>query len=79
VSLSDRFGLWLGFHKCSQDEYLDMVFGYCEHFGLRAEAERCAPRRWNGRRRAAPVPAAPPGSSFRISRNRVMEIQRWRA
>ena len=34
VSLSDRFGLWLGFHKCSQDEYLAMVFGYVEHFGL---------------------------------------------
>ena len=34
VSLSDRFGLWLGFHKCSQDEYLAMVFGYCAHFGL---------------------------------------------
>ena len=34
VSLSDRFGLWLGFHKCSQDEYLDMVFGYAAHAGL---------------------------------------------
>ena len=34
VSLSDRFGLWLGFHKCSQDDYLSMVFGYCAHFGL---------------------------------------------
>ncbi|MCB1542886.1 MAG: DUF815 domain-containing protein, partial [Rhodoblastus sp.] len=34
VSLSDRFGLWLGFHKCSQDEFLAMVFGYCDHFGL---------------------------------------------
>jgi hypothetical protein len=34
VSLSDRFGLWLGFHKCSQDEYLAMVFGYIDHFGL---------------------------------------------
>ncbi len=34
VSLSDRFGLWLGFHKCSQDEYLAMVHGYAEHFGL---------------------------------------------
>ena len=34
VSLSDRFGLWLGFHKCSQDEYLAMVFGYAKHFGL---------------------------------------------
>ena len=40
VSLSDRFGLWLGFHKCSQDEYLEMVFAYCAHFGLRAEPER---------------------------------------
>jgi hypothetical protein len=34
VSLSDRFGLWLGFHKCSQDEYLDMVFGYADRLGL---------------------------------------------
>ena len=45
VSLSDRFGLWLGFHKCSQDEYLAMVKGYAAHFGfdyppdaMRAEA-----------------------------------------
>jgi uncharacterized protein len=35
VSLSDRFGLWLGFHRCSQDEYLDMVKGYCSHFGVK--------------------------------------------
>ena len=34
VSLSDRFGLWLGFHRCSQDEYLTMVKGYCDHFGI---------------------------------------------
>jgi len=43
VSLSDRFGLWLGFHKCSQDEYLDMVRGYCKHFGVKmadADLER---------------------------------------
>jgi len=41
VSLSDRFGLWLGFHRCSQDEYLAMVKGYCDHFGIAlAEAER---------------------------------------
>ena len=40
VSLSDRFGLWLGFHRCSQDEYLAMVQGYCAHFGIKlAEAE----------------------------------------
>ncbi len=40
VSLSDRFGLWLGFHKCSQDEYLAMVFGYAEHFGLSADPDQ---------------------------------------
>jgi uncharacterized protein len=34
VSLSDRFGLWLGFHPCSQDEYLDMIRGYCAAHGL---------------------------------------------
>ena len=34
VSLSDRFGLWLGFHNCSQDEYLDMVDGYAKYFSL---------------------------------------------
>lgn len=34
VSLSDRFGLWLGFHKCSQDEYLSMIDGYVAHFKL---------------------------------------------
>ncbi|WP_092061293.1 ATP-binding protein [Poseidonocella pacifica] len=45
VSLSDRFGLWLGFHPCSQDEYLAMIRGYCAEYGieidddtLRAEA-----------------------------------------
>ncbi|WP_244532179.1 ATP-binding protein [Methylocapsa palsarum] len=37
VSLSDRFGLWLGFHSCSQDDYLAMVFGYADHFGLTGE------------------------------------------
>ena len=45
VSLSDRFGLWLGFHPCSQDEYLAMIRGYCTAYAveitdadLRAEA-----------------------------------------
>jgi predicted AAA+ superfamily ATPase len=45
VSLSDRFGLWLGFHRCTQDEYLAMVDGYVAHYrlpvkpdALRAEA-----------------------------------------
>ena len=39
VSLSDRFGLWLGFHNCSQDEYLAMVAGYVEHFAVPADAD----------------------------------------
>jgi predicted AAA+ superfamily ATPase len=39
VSLSDRFGLWLGFHRCSQDEYLAMVNGYCSHFGIKLAEE----------------------------------------
>lgn len=34
VSLSDRFGLWLGFHKCDQDDYLSMIYGYADHFKL---------------------------------------------
>ncbi len=45
VSLSDRFGLWLGFHPCDQDAYLAMIRGYCDAYGveidettLRAEA-----------------------------------------
>lgn len=40
VSLSDRFGLWLGFHKCSQDEYLDMVNAYVRHHGLHIDKEQ---------------------------------------
>jgi predicted AAA+ superfamily ATPase len=40
VSLSDRFGLWLGFHKCSQDDYLAMVFAYARHFGLDAPEDQ---------------------------------------
>ena len=40
VSLSDRFGLWLGFHPCSQDEYLAMVRGYCDAYGLQIPEDR---------------------------------------
>src|SRR6478672_4845597 len=39
VSLSDRFGLWLGFHKCSQDEFLAMIDGYVKHFKIPVEAD----------------------------------------
>ncbi len=34
ISLSDRFGLWLGFHRCSQDEYLAMVEAYVARYGI---------------------------------------------
>jgi predicted AAA+ superfamily ATPase len=37
VSLSDRFGLWLGFHNCGQDEYLAMIDAYASHYGLSVE------------------------------------------
>ena len=37
VSLSDRFGLWLGFHPCTQDEYLAMIDGYCAALGLEVD------------------------------------------
>ena len=39
VSLSDRFGLWLGFHRCSQDEFLAMVEGYVAHYRIPAQGE----------------------------------------
>ncbi len=39
VSLSDRFGLWLGFHNCTQDQYLGMVRDYARYYGLDAEAD----------------------------------------
>jgi uncharacterized protein len=39
VSLSDRFGLWLGFHRCSQDEFLAMVDGYVKHFHIPVEPD----------------------------------------
>ena len=37
LSLSDRFGLWIGFHNCSQDDYLEMVRSYAGHYALPIE------------------------------------------
>ncbi|MBN8954407.1 MULTISPECIES: ATP-binding protein [unclassified Rhizobium] len=37
VSLSDRFGLWLGFHKCSQEDYLQMIDAYADYFKFELE------------------------------------------
>ncbi|MCR9126539.1 MAG: ATP-binding protein [Rhodobacteraceae bacterium] len=39
VSLSDRFGLWLGFHPCSQDDYLAMIDAYCAAYGVHSDPE----------------------------------------
>jgi predicted AAA+ superfamily ATPase len=44
VSLSDRFGLWLGFHNSSQDTYFSMIEGYIEHFGLDIMEEEWRPQ-----------------------------------
>jgi uncharacterized protein len=48
VSLSDRFGLWIGFHRCSQDEYLAMVEGYVTHYRvpLKGDALRREALEW---------------------------------
>ena len=39
VSLSDRFGLWLGFHPCDQDEFLAMIKGYVDAYGVEIDEE----------------------------------------
>ena len=54
VSLSDRFGLWLGFHPCSQDDYLAMIRGYCDAHGLTIsdEALRAEAIEWQATRGA---------------------------
>ena len=69
VSLSDRFGLWLGFHNCSQDEYLAMVEGLCRPLRAEDRAGRVArPRAGLGDGPRRHVQAAWPGSSSRIWR-----------
>ena len=40
VSLSDRFGLWLGFHPCDQDQFLTMIRGYCAAWGVAVDEAR---------------------------------------
>ncbi len=51
VSLSDRFGLWLGFHNCSQEDFLAMCAGYAAHYGLpEGEAPKAAAIEWTATR-----------------------------
>lgn len=54
VSLSDRFGLWLGFHNCDQPTYLEMVAHYCRHFDIPVEDDelRAAAIEWAATRGA---------------------------
>ena len=40
VSLSDRFGLWLGFHSCSQEDFFAMLDGYCAAYGLKIDPQQ---------------------------------------
>ncbi|UCH76102.1 MAG: ATP-binding protein [Rhodospirillales bacterium] len=49
VSLSDRFGLWLGFHNCNQDTFFAMIAGYVDHYGLKISEEewRAAAVEWS--------------------------------
>ena len=49
VSLSDRFGLWLGFHNCDQETYFAMIEGYAARFGLALPAEqlRAEAKEWS--------------------------------
>jgi len=54
VSLSDRFGLWLGFHNCGQDDYLAMIDAYAAHYGIALERSSLHARAlaWSGTRGA---------------------------
>ena len=53
VSLSDRFGLWIGFHNCSQDDYLAMIEGYVAHYklnGLSSDELKARALEWSATR-----------------------------
>ena len=67
VSLSDRFGLWLGFHNIDQETYLAIVRGYAERYGSICRPNSSRPRPANGRSPAARARAASPGNSSRTS------------
>ncbi len=52
VSLSDRFGLWVGFHNCLQQDYLDMVIAYARHFELDEAGIEASAIEWSATRGA---------------------------
>ena len=55
VSLSDRFGLWIGFHSIDQEVFFQMVDAYVAYLASRLRTLICMPRRWPGRWSGAPV------------------------
>ncbi len=75
VSLSDRFGLWLGFHKCSQEDYLGMIDGYAAHFGLEGGREDLHHRALEWATTRGARSAASPGNSSRTRRG--VRARRW--
>ena len=66
VSLSDRFGLWLGFHPVKQDTYFNIIEGYAAAFDLDIDQETLAPKHLSGQWPGALGQAALPGSLYRI-------------
>jgi hypothetical protein len=54
ISLSDRFGLWLGFHNCDQDTYLEIVRRYVDHYNIKITDETLVARamEWSATRGA---------------------------
>jgi predicted AAA+ superfamily ATPase len=67
VSLSDRFGLWLGFTAAARTSSSPWWRAMSRTSKCRRTRRRCAPRRWNGRRPAARAQAGWPGNTCRIS------------
>ena len=47
ISLSDRFGLWIGFHKLSQIDYLKIIQTYCEYYKINYD-ENIKKKQYNG-------------------------------
>ena len=91
VSMSDRFGLWLGFHSLDQDTYHAIVRGYAEHYGLDLPVDQLQgrgqrmvdhPRLALGPRRLAihPGPRRPPRQASGLSNplNRTLTVCRSR-
>ncbi|MEM1129574.1 MAG: ATP-binding protein [Pseudomonadota bacterium] len=81
VSLSDRFGLWLGFHPCSQDEYLAMIGGYCAALGLEIDADtlRAEAIEWQATRGARSGRVAWQFVTDLAGRQGISAAERWTA